>query len=934
MIDPAPSQRDLFEAALALPQDQRVAWLAEHCVDPGQRGAIARMLAADADAHAHMLDHSFDQLLDHIGTAELEESMPVSGTRIGPFTLREQLGEGGSSIVYRAEREQAGVKQSVALKLLRRSLYTPDEQRRFRDERRALAQLRHPGIARLIEGGFTDAGVAYIALELVEGEPITAFADHRRLGLRQRLGLFIHVCRAVEAAHRALIVHRDLKPSNVLVTHDGEVKLLDFGIAKLLDANAHDDPTHTQYALLTPAYAAPEQFAGGPITTATDVYALGVLLDEMITGQRREHGDTRTPSSRISQITALHAPVSLKVMRRQLRGDLDNIVVKATAPEPEQRYSSAGTLADDIERHLAGELVTAHPLSSWYRTRKFVARHRGGVLMSTLFAIAVLAALGLAMWQADVARREAARANTVRDFVEGMFEPIREGVASGKQPSLAELVDKGAQRVESTSALGTAERVDLLLMFSRLYDYLNERSRMQALADRAGALADATLGVNDPRALDAAVARATAALRRGDYAQAGKLLDEAERRLRTSGDRGDPWIRVQDGLAAVTNSRGDPVQTLLHGREALAARIAAYGEASEEAGGGYANLGFALEGAGQFTDAAEAYRRAYAGRVAHGGAQTARSATTLGSLGASELMAGDVALARKHLRDALAVFDQLGGKPSAAHAHLVQQHCLAELVTASPLAQSTCARAVDIARRSDDGVPAIDTGLALRLQGLSLLQGGDVASARKALDSSQALLAEKGTPIWQGRTDIALGELALAEGKPAQAAQQLALGVQKLGAGYPPYLRSDGLALLALACRDTTTTPICQADAADVAHKQLEQDAYRWNPLLLAANVALARIDLADSHTDRAADRLRSAIEHAGDSLEPTQPYLLDARLWLAIADARAGRCDRARAGARDALVVVHHLAVNPHPLLTPALAALNAVTSCGSLSG
>ncbi|HSS06913.1 MAG TPA: serine/threonine-protein kinase, partial [Rhodanobacteraceae bacterium] len=226
--------RDLFEETLALPPAERAAFLAARGVDADMRARLERMIAADADDDV-MLERSADAVARAIGEADETHALPP-GTRIGPFTLIEVLGEGGSSTVFRAERIADGVRQVVALKLLRRSLYSRDAQRQFRRERSALAQLRHPGIARLIEGGISESGLAYIALDLVEGTPITDHARTLRLDLRARLKLFLQVCRAVEAAHRALIVHRDLKPSNVLVTADGEVKLLDFGIAKLLDA--------------------------------------------------------------------------------------------------------------------------------------------------------------------------------------------------------------------------------------------------------------------------------------------------------------------------------------------------------------------------------------------------------------------------------------------------------------------------------------------------------------------------------------------------------------------------------------------------------------------------------------------------------------------------------------------------------------------------
>jgi serine/threonine-protein kinase len=525
--------RPLFERALELDPAERAAWLAANCPDHALRGAIERMLATDAEAEAHMLDRSFDALLESIPEPAGEAVAAPDGTRIGPFILQGKLGEGGSSIVYRAEREQHGVHQRVALKLLRRGLYTAAEQRRFRDERRALAQLRHPGIAHLIEGGITDAGVPYIALELVEGEPITEHARTRNLGLRQRLVLFTAACRAVDAAHRALIVHSDLKPSNVLVTSEGAVKLLDFGIAKLLDDEP--DATRTDHRALTPGYAAPEQFSGGAITTATDVYALGVLLGELMTGQRRAPGDTHTPSSRVSADAPSGVlPASADRTRRQLRGDLDNVVLKATAEEPERRYPSAAAFADDVERHLANQPVTAHPPSTWYRSRKFVARHRGGVATTFAFVLAVFAALGIALWQARIAReqahaarQQAQRAEAVRDLLVGLFDAGIPSRPRDEMPSTAELLERGAASAMHDLAATPALQSDLLVALGRVYDHL-------ALPDKGEPVLDAAIAAArrveppDPALLAEALGeRGELELSRSHYPQALAFLQQA-----------------------------------------------------------------------------------------------------------------------------------------------------------------------------------------------------------------------------------------------------------------------------------------------------------------------------------------------------------------------------------------------------------------------
>src|SRR6185312_1456067 len=290
-VESTPTLRDLFEEALKLPPDARARLLADGCADSAMRADLERMLAADAEDGEWLAAGDAASAAQTIGEIEDADPLPA-GSRIGPFQLLEVLGEGGSSTVFRAFRDIEGVRQFVAVKLLARGLYTAEARRRFHHEREALARLRHPGIARLIEGGVADNGLAYIALELIDGKPITRYAQQHTLSERQRLTLFLRVCRAVESAHRALIVHRDLKPSNVLVTADGEMKLLDFGIAKLLGDT--EDATRTRHQALTPAYAAPEQFTPGAITTATDVYALGVLLRELLTGERNASTDART----------------------------------------------------------------------------------------------------------------------------------------------------------------------------------------------------------------------------------------------------------------------------------------------------------------------------------------------------------------------------------------------------------------------------------------------------------------------------------------------------------------------------------------------------------------------------------------------------------------------------------------------------------------
>jgi len=504
-----PSLRELFDALVELDAGARAAFLDRHRVDATQREFLDRMLASRDGT---------DSALPRSGPEELARAfddtdapfLPQPGSRVGSFDLLAVVGEGGSSTVFRAERTVDGVRQVVALKLLRRALYSPDAKRQFRRERLVLAQLQHAGIARLIEGGVTESGFAYIALDFVDGVPITDYARAHRLDLRARLELFIDVGRAVEAAHRALIVHRDLKPSNVLVTGEGKVKLVDFGIAKLLDA---DDETQTHLPAFTPAYAAPEQRTGSPVTTATDVYALGVLLCELVTGQRVNDGLNRTPSGRIGT-QASDDDGAATATRRELRGDFDNIVMKAVAAEPERRYVSAGALVDDIERFLDNRPVSAHPPSAWYRTRKFVARHRGGVAFAALFVLTVLSAFAVTLWQAGVARREAARATAVRDFLVSVFKSADATMPRDTRPSIDDILKSAGDRLAKQDSLPDALRADLLLTLAQVAASVGSYDKATVLLDQGEAIVARDGRADDPRKLDAVFLRSSILLAR------------------------------------------------------------------------------------------------------------------------------------------------------------------------------------------------------------------------------------------------------------------------------------------------------------------------------------------------------------------------------------------------------------------------------------
>ncbi|WP_300620100.1 serine/threonine-protein kinase [Dokdonella sp.] len=566
-----PSIRDLYESALAVPPAERGDWLARHCTDDALRRRLLAMV--DTSTASDPLARPLDDLADALDGDEPPVALP-SGGRIGPFELLGVLGQGGFSTVYRGVRDVEGVAQEVAIKLLHRGLQTASSQRQFRREQRALAQLRHPNIARLIEGGVTDAGLPYIALELVGGERITEHVRRLRLGLRARLELFLVVCAAVEAAHRALIVHRDLKPANVLVTDEGHVKLLDFGIAKLLDDVDEDDATRTGHQPFTPAYAAPEQRAGAPVSTATDVYALGVLLGELVSGQRLNDGKGATPASYISgdePIGVLPEPAA--ILRRRLRGDLGAIVQKALADAPERRYASAAGLADDVRRLLEGHPVSAQKPTRWYRARRFVQRHRGGMAMAAVFVLALLAAFAAVAWQADVARQhaqradaQAARAVAVRDFLVGLLDAAQARLPAGQRPTVDQLVEEARRRLGRGTHLEPSLRADMLLTLGRVGSSYGDFAAALAMYEEAAALKAGLYAPEDPERWSADVRRADALQELGHESEAMALLEPLL-----------PLMRAHAGQVAVD---GLELLTILHTRAGHGDRAR---ELSEEA---------------------------------------------------------------------------------------------------------------------------------------------------------------------------------------------------------------------------------------------------------------------------------------------------------------------------------------------------------------
>ena len=439
----------LFVAALEQPADVRGEYLERLEPDPVIRARVFQLLEADADP-ATVLAGTAEDLLPALPNLE-------AGVRVGPYRLIERVAEGGMGTVHLAVH--AEFEQRVAVKLIKRGMDTDEIVRRFAGERRILAHLEHPNIARLLDGGVTDDGRPWFSMEFVDGEPIDAYCEKRHLPVRQRLALFASVCEAVQFAHTNLVVHRDLKPSNILVAADGTVKLLDFGIAKVLGGDASDassDLTRTGLRPMSPGYAAPEQVLGQPITTATDVYALGVVLYRLLAGQGPYGEQLNTAELEGAIVKVTPVPPSAVPGAATSDRDIDNIALMALRKEPERRYESAGTLAQDVRRYLTGHPVRATRDSLGYRAGKFVRRNRTAVSGAAAALIAVAATVSIytvrLRAERDRAELEARKAQAVANYFEEVIMESTPVGSAGREVTVTDLLFKAADHAETKLA--------------------------------------------------------------------------------------------------------------------------------------------------------------------------------------------------------------------------------------------------------------------------------------------------------------------------------------------------------------------------------------------------------------------------------------------------------------------------------------------------
>ena len=620
--------KEIVLGALELPPEERAAYLDAECgSDRAIRVEVESLLAEEGDTFLEKPLVDIEAATAGIGQA--------TEPYVGPYRVVRPLGRGGMGEVLLAVQEGEDFERHVAIKLIRAGMATEDVVQRFRLERRILAGLQHPNLARLIDGGTTAAGQPYFVMEYVEGVSVTEYCDAHRLSVDARLELFLTICDAVHHAHQSLVVHRDIKPSNILVTPDGIPKLLDFGIGKVLDDPDASEQTGATRRVLTPEDAAPEQVRGSAITTATDVHGLGLLLYELLTGRNPFSSDSSTPAELESALleTVPRTPsivvglrsgagaetdpsaghvASLRgtipsALRRRLRGDLDNIVLKALRKEPDRRYPSAEALRADVERHLQGLPVRARPDSFGYRTSKFVRRNPWGVAAAALAAVALGVSIVLPVRQSRQLALERDEALEVRSFLLEAF-----GTTGGDESIGArDLLDLQAARVDSLYGDRPSLHAEMLIVIADAYDRLGRYADAVPLATQALGILRTEHADDHPDVGTALNAIGWALHRSGESEEALPYLREAvdmRRRLGRAARR--ELARSLNDLGVVVSALGDGAAAADLHREALSIRRTVLGDTDRATGVSASNLAASLYTSGDLEGAIREGRRA------------------------------------------------------------------------------------------------------------------------------------------------------------------------------------------------------------------------------------------------------------------------------------------------------------------------------------
>ena len=841
----------IFEEVCELDGGARATALDEACAgDAALRAAVERLLAADAAT-----DSPLDRLPDLVTRPE-----------IPGYELLEPIGRGGMGTVHAARRAGADFEQRVAIKLLQTQLADARAVQRFQRERAILARLNHPNIASLIDGGTTANGQPYLVMELVAGDNIVEHCDGAGLDLDQRLALFGQVCAAVHHAHRHLVVHRDIKPGNVLVTAEGHVKLLDFGIAGLLsDAGASAESTRA----MTPGYASPEQVRGEPVTTASDVYALGVLLYRLVAGVAPYQVDELSPAA--VERAVCEAPIPLPSQRcpeptraRRLRGDLDTIIARAMHRVPERRYAGAAQLAEDLERYRRQLPIAARADGAGYRLLRMVQRHRLASALAGSLVLALMLFAATMSWQVRQTRialaaatQERAAAGQVVDFLVGLFELADPTGRRLESITVREMLDRGADQAAHSAPDAPYLRSRLLSAMARVYVNLGDYRRALSLVDGADpallddagraqlgsvralalrgtgdiegaravmteavAAASSDLGPASPTTLQYRFHQATLERDAGSYATARDALAELLPLQEAVLGRDHPDVaRTRQQLATAHWLTGDTARAAELYRAALDIQRRVLPDGHPHVASSLAGLAILAHRAGDYAQAIELGSEALAIQQAAYGELHPYVASTSANIGAVLLDAGDLEAARQQLTEALTIQQAIHDGPVPTVASTLNNLGLVELRSGNyPAAESWFRQALQVAE-AVYGQRHPQLASSLDNLGLALLRQGDLDGAQLLFQES---LSQRETLLGPAHPDTAwsldhLGELMAARGKTEDAAAtyRRALGIRQTTLGDDHELSVATREALAKLCDSAPPACIAQADGAD-----------------------------------------------------------------------------------------------------------------------
>lgn len=910
----------LLDAALDLPTGERDAFVdrATHGDEELRREIRLRLQAHESSGE--FLERPAVELAAPLLHAAAEiasiSSIDTAPERVGPYRVVREIGHGGMGIVYLAERDDGQFQQRVALKVVRNaSAHQSVLVARFLEERRILAVLEHPGIARLLDGGVTDAGAPWFAMEYVEGEALDRYCDAHSLSVERRLALFGNVCEAVQYAHQHLVVHRDLKPSNIFVTNDGIVKLLDFGIAKLLDPLelATIDAPRTEWQAMTPEYAAPEQIRGNPVSTATDVYALGVVLYALVAGRRPYElrglspaevqrtvcevdppkpsatlsADSSAPDDRVARARARDATPD--ELRRRLHGDLDAIAMQALRKEPSRRYASAAALLDDLHRLRTQRPVLARPDSARYRVGKFAARHR--LALAIAAALVLLAAGGFERERVlrSRAQTELRKAKAVEAYVIGIFDgsdPFSQTTENGHELSTRALLDRGAKRVDVELAAQPEVEAEMRGVLSRVYTNLGVFEPAEAQARGALTRRTALYGPNDPQVAEAEDQLGFVLLKRDSMASAERLLQHAfATRKAVLGTTDSATVESLYHLSELYRGTNDFDRALGYSRDALEASRRTFGENDPRFAQSLVEVALLLWQKGNYEEAEPMLRRALAIQVSRLGENAAATAQTMHNLAQVLEMRSQYAQAEIYYRRALAAKRVTLGN---AHPSVTVNLNNLGIMLAKEM------------ERPDEGEPLIREALALDRQifgarheyvaasldnyAAVLVMKGDFkeaeSAAREALAMNRSLLGEENTGValdmnLLGTILLLKGDLDGAIPLFRESRTQFA---RFLGATHLSTMKISNNLARAL-CERGSTKEADEIFREVAAHTDSSQS--RERAVYIGARVGLGRALLAEGRRAEARDVLTPAVSMAITQWKIGNWRIADAQLAL-----------------------------------------------------